>query len=232
MNDNKMQTVKKAFKDTIPVMTGYIVLGIGFGILMTKEGFGVGMAALMSVFIYAGSMQFAAIPLLVAKSSFLTIAVTTLMVNARHFFYGISMLDKYKNVGKKKWYLIFGLTDETYSLVSRDNNDIEAGHKPSYFLMVTVFDHIYWVTGSVLGACLGYFITFSTYGIDFALTALFITIFTEQWISTKNHFAAITGILASLAARIIFGAENFLIPSMILIVTVLIIGRKYYKEEE
>lgn len=232
MNDNKMQTVKKAFKDTIPVMTGYIVLGIGFGILMTKEGFGVGMAALMSVFIYAGSMQFAAIPLLVAKSSFLTIAVTTLMVNARHFFYGISMLDKYKNVGKKKWYLIFGLTDETYSLVSRDNNDIEAGHKPFYFLMVTVFDHIYWVTGSVLGACLGYFITFSTYGIDFALTALFITIYTEQWISTKNHFAAITGILASVAARIIFGAENFLIPAMICIVTVLIIGRKYYKEEE
>lgn len=218
--------VSHAFKDTVPVLTGYLVLGFGFGIIMKANGFGIFEAFIMSLLIYAGSMQYVAIGLLTGGTSLITAAVTTLMVNARHIFYGISMLERYKGVGKRKPYLIFGLTDETYSLVCSDNDKIPADRRKDYFLFVTLFDHIYWVTGSVLGAVAGTLIKFNTAGIDFALTALFITVFIEQWLSTKKHAPAIVGVLASVLCLIVFGNENFLIPAMLIIALVL----SLYKE--
>lgn len=225
-----MNILKKSFLDTIPVLTGYIVLGIGFGIIMSTNGYSAWWSLAMSLFIYAGSMQYAAISLLTGGASLISVALTTLMVNARHLFYGISMIGKYKETGKEKPYLIFALTDETYALVSRDNEDVDKKDIRKYYFLVSLFDQCYWVTGSVLGALIGNIIPFDTTGIDFALTALFITIFTDQWMKSKKHLPAIIGLLASVLSLVVFGSNNFLIPAMVLIATALLIMKKYDRE--
>lgn len=217
------QLIIAVFKDTLPVLTGYAVLGFGFGLILKSNGFGTALALAMSVFIYAGSMQYAAIGLLASGAPLITIALTTLMVNIRHLFYGISMIGKYKDTGKAKPYLIFALTDETYSLVCSDTNKTEAsGENPTaYYFLVSMFNQIYWVAGSVLGALAGSAVKFNSDGIDFALTALFLTIFLEQWLSASDRTPAIIGIASSLVCLIIFGSETFLIPSMIIIALIL-----------
>ena len=223
---NSKSMIKKTFLSTLPVMTGYIVLGMGFGILLKTKGYGVWWALAMSVFIYAGSMQYLAVSLLTGGASLIATAITTLMVNARHLFYGISMIDKYKGAGAKKPYMIFALTDETYSLVcSEEIPDREERHR--YFFMVSLFNQVYWVTGSVIGSLLGSVIPFSVEGIDFALTALFITIFVEQWLSTKKHAPAIIGVVVSVVCVLIFGADNFLIPAMCLITIAVAVLKKW-----
>ena len=212
MNSLK-QDIRRALKATFPVFSGYIVLGFGFGIVLHSKGFGVLWALCMSLFIYAGSMQYVAIDLLSGGASVITMAITTVLVNARHLFYGISMIDKYKGAGKMKPYLIFALTDETYSLVCTEDED----NSHRYHLLVSLFNHIYWVSGSVIGAAVGSAFNFAPKGIDFALTALFVTVFVEQWLSSKDHTAAITGVLSSVICLIIFGADSFLIPAMLVI---------------
>lgn len=221
------ERIKKAFIMSIPVLTGYICLGIGFGIILESKGFNVIWAFAMGLLIYAGSMQYVAIDLLTGGASLIATALTTLMVNARHLFYGISMIDKYKNMGKVKPYLIFALTDETYSLVVSDNTN----DKKLYFL-VSLFNHCYWVAGCTLGAVIGSLITFNTTGIDFALTALFVTVFVEQWLTTKNHLSAIIGVCATVFCLIIFGSGYFLIPSMVLITVLLTLLKKYTVKED
>lgn len=220
-------TIKTAFISTIPVLTGYLVLGFGFGIILKSAGYGIWLAFIMSLFIYAGSMQYVAVGLLTSRASFLTAALTTLMVNARHLFYGISMLDKYKETGKRKPYLIFALTDETYSLVCGDNQNVEPGQQMNYYFYVSLFNQVYWVLGSVLGAVVGTVVKFNSEGIDFALTALFLTVFLEQWLTTKRHGPAIIGVLVSIICLLVFGGEHFLIPTMLVIALLLCL----YKEE-
>ena len=224
------KTFKQAFLATIPVMTGYLVLGFGFGIVLNAGGYGVLLAFVMSLAIYAGSMQYVAIGLLSGGASLVTVAVTTLMVNARHIFYGISMLDKYKKIGKRKPYLIFALTDETYSLVCQDELPIPDERRRDYYLLVSVLNHAYWIIGSVVGAIIGSLVSFNTEGIDFALTALFVTVFVEQWMSTKKHVPALIGVGASVLCLVVFGADNFLIPAMLIIALALCLyreGREY-----
>ena len=223
------KAIKAAFLSTVPVMTGYLVLGIGFGVLLKTKGYGVLWALAMSVFIYAGSMQYVAIDLLVGGASLLVAALATLTVNARHLFYGISMIDKYKATGQMKPYLIFSLTDETYSLVCNDETYKNIENKNAYYFFVSFFDQCYWVLGSVIGALLGAVIPFSTEGIDFSLTALFVTVFVQQWLETKKHTPALVGLLTSVVCLLIFGSKNFLIPSMIFILAILTILPK--KEE-
>ncbi len=226
-----MRLVKQVLVKTFPVFTGYIVLGIGFGILMVKNGFGIGWVLAMSLFIYAGSMQYLGINLLTGGAGILQTAIATLMVNARHLFYGISMVDKYKDMGKAKPYLAFALTDETYSLVCSEK--VPEGVKPAkYYLLISVLNHFYWVLGSCIGALLGNIITFDTTGIDFSMTALFVTVFVQQWIEAKEHFPAITGLAASVVCLFIFGSESFLIPTMLVILVTLLIWRRHTKEEE
>lgn len=215
------KTLKTAFIATVPVLTGYLVLGFGFGIILKSSGYSVLLALAMSVFIYAGSMQYAAIGLMSGGASLITAFLTTLMVNARHLFYGISMLQKYRNTGKKKPYLIFALTDETYSLVCHDNPNISPENRSDYYFLVSLFNQIYWVVGSLLGAAVGSLVNFNSEGIDFALTALFLTVFLEQWLSTKKHSPAIIGVAVSVICLIIFGSEKFLIPAMLLIALLL-----------
>lgn len=202
-------------------MAGYLVLGAGFGMIMQSKGFSFVWTPAMSVFIYAGSMQFVAISLLSEGASFLTVALTTLLVNARHLFYGISMVDRYKDAGPVKPYLIFGLTDETYSLLVSE----EKADRHFYFL-VTLLDHLWWVSGSVLGAVAGSLIHVNTEGLDFALTALFVTIAVDQWRSAATHLPALIGLGASLLCLLLFGLDAFLIPSMVLIAALLFLLRR------
>ena len=223
MKQENLKLLRRAFVTTLPVMAGYLVLGTGFGILFQSKGYGLLWAAAMSLFVYAGSMQYLAVDLLTGGVSLIAAAVTTLMVNARHLFYGISMIGKYQNMGPYKPYLIFGLTDETYSLNCVDQ---EIPNAPLYYFLVTILNQSYWVLGTVMGSLLGQIIPFSTEGIDFSLTALFITVFVEQWKSTKDHIPAIIGLAASVVCLVIFGTGNFLIPTMILITLCLTIYRK------
>ena len=212
-------------------MAGYVFLGFGFGILTVQSGYGPLWALAMSLFIYAGSMQYLTVSLLTGGAGLLTAALTTVVVNARHLFYGISMVDAYKGAGKKKPYLIFALTDETYSLVSK-NQVPEGISRHGYCFLVSLFDHIYWVTGSVLGALAGSLLPINYEGIEFVLTALFVTIFVEQWLSTKNHAPAIIGVAATAACLAIFGKNVFLIPSMVIIALLLTLMRKTGRREE
>ena len=225
MKPENKHLLRRAFVATLPVMAGYVVLGTGFGILFQSKGYGLLWAAAMSLFVYAGSMQYLAVDLLTGGVSLIAAAVTTLMVNARHLFYGISMIDKYQNMGTCKPYLIFGLTDETYSLNCVDL-PADITNPPLYYFLVTVLDQSYWVLGTVIGSLLGQIIPFSTEGIDFSLTALFITVFVEQWKSTKDHVPAIIGLASSVVCLLIFGTGNFLIPTMVLITLCLTIYRK------
>ena len=216
----KREIVRKAFLASLPVMAGYVVLGIGFGILLRNAGYGLAWSAAMAGGIYAGSMQYVGIDLLAGGAGVLATALTTVMVNARHLFYSISMIGRYRNAGKYKPYLIFALTDETYSLLCGGDTPDEE-HADLYRFLVSLFNHLYWITGCVLGSLLGAVIPFSTAGIEFSMTALFIASFTEQWIRTREHLPAVTGLCSTLACLLLFGPERFLIPAMLLITLVL-----------
>jgi Predicted branched-chain amino acid permease (azaleucine resistance) len=220
----KDRTVRTAFVTSIPVMAGYIVLGIGFGILLRSAGYGLWWALAMSVLIYAGSMQYVGVGLISGGASVVMTLLTTLMVNARHLFYSISMTERYRNTGKYKPYLIFALTDETYSLLCE--GQVPEGADPvRYRFLVSLFNQCYWVTGSVLGSLIGAVLPFSAAGIEFSMTALFIASFTEQWLTHHDHIPAVTGLGCSLICLILFGADRFLIPAMLMITLVLTLLR-------
>ena len=220
----KKSAFSKALRDTIPVLTGYLFLGAGFGIMMSEEGFSIGWAFIMSIVMYAGSGQYLAVGLFASQAGYLNIAIATLLVNARHLFYGISLVDTYKNAGPKKHYMIFGLTDETYSLVTQAKVDPQINHS-TYCFFVTLLDHIYWISGCTLGAILGATLPISFEGVEFVLTALFVTMFVEQWLSSTNHLPALVGLACTTVCLLIFGSEYFLIPSMILIAGILVLIR-------
>lgn len=227
----KESVLKKAFLATVPVLTGYLVLGFGFGIIIKSSGFSAWLAVAMSLFIYAGSMQYAAIGLLTGGASLITVALTTLAVNARHLFYGISMLERYRNMGIAKPYLIFALTDETYSLVCTDSLPVKQEQQKRYCLLVSALDHCYWMIGSALGALAGSILRFNSAGIDFALTALFVTVFVEQWLTAKKHIPALIGVAASVGCLLIFGADKFLIPAMLVIGLILCLLKEEKNDE-
>ncbi len=218
--DMRRTTIRKAFVRSIPVMAGYIVLGIGFGVLMHAAGYGLLWTLAMSLLIYAGSMQYVGVGLLSGGASVVTAILTTVMVNARHLFYSISMIRVYRDSGRLKPYLIFALTDETYSLLC-DGEVPEGADAEFYRFLVSAFDHSYWVIGSVLGSLLGAVLPFSTEGIEFSMTALFLTSFVEQWVRKGNRIPALTGLGATLLSLAVFGPERFLIPAMLLITLVL-----------
>ena len=222
--ERKPVIVRKAFLKSLPVMAGYVVLGIGFGILLRNAGYGVLWSVAMAVLIYAGSMQYVGIGLLAGGAGILTTILTTVMVNARHLFYSISMVDRYKNAGKYKPYMIFALTDETYSLLC-DGETPDPEYADLYRFLVSLFNHLYWIAGCILGSLLGAVLPFSTAGIEFSMTALFIASFTEQWFRTKDHIPALTGLLATLLCLVVLGPENFLIPAMLLITLILTLLR-------
>lgn len=229
MNE-KTNALKAAFPYTIPVFTGFIFLGIAYGILMNSKGYGFGWIVFMSLFVFAGSMQYVAITLLTSVFDPISAFLLTLMVNARHLFYGISMLEKYKGTGKFKPYLIFGLCDETFSIICSTESP-EGINRDWFMFFITLLDHSYWVIGSALGGLLGAMVSFNTKGLDFVLTALFVVIFIGQWKSQTNHRPAIVGVVCSVICLALFGKSNFIIPSMILILTVLTVFKKTFSKE-
>lgn len=218
------QAFKKAFPYTIPVLTGYLFIGIAFGVMFAEKGYSFLWAMLMSILVYAGSGQYLAVNFFVPRVSFLQVIFMTLMVNIRHVFYGISLLDKFNRMGKKRWYMIFGLTDETYSLLC--TTKIPEGVDEEKFLFaISLMDQSYWVIGSAIGALAGTLIPFNSEGIDFAMTALFTVIFIEQWMEKENRIPEVIGVLCAVLCLIIFGADQFVLPSMLLIIMILFFSR-------
>ncbi|HHX11202.1 MAG TPA: branched-chain amino acid ABC transporter permease [Clostridiales bacterium] len=227
---DKIKALKAAFPYTIPVFTGFTFLGIAYGILMTSKGYGLIWTLLMSLFVFAGSSQYVAITFLTTAFNPVNAFLMSLAVNARHIFYGLSLLDKYKDMDKIKPYLIFGLCDETFSIVCSTEAP-EGVSKKWFAFFITLLDHMYWVLGSVVGSLLGYMIPTSIDGLDFVLTALFVIIFVGHWKTKENRKAAAIGVICSVVALLIFGPDNFIIPSMIAIITVLTLGRKSLDRE-
>lgn len=216
---------KAAFPHTIPVLTGYIFLGIAFGILMSLNGFGWHWILLMSTFVFAGALQFVGISLLVAAFDPVYAFIIAISINARHLFYGISLLEKFNGTGAVKPYLIFGMTDETFSILCSAEPP-ESVDKRAFMFAVTALNQSYWVLGGVIGGLAGPVLPFDTYGIDFVMTAFFVVIFINQWRANKNHAPALIGLGAATIGLLVFGADNFIIPAMILIIVCLTLFRK------
>ena len=213
------------FPHTVPVLTGFLVLGIAYGMLMQSKGYGAPWALLMSGVAYCGSMQFAAISLLTSAFDPLGAFVMSLLVNARHLFYGVSLLEKYRGIGSAKPVLIYLLCDETFSIIS--SVEPPEGVRPgNFYLAISVLDYLYWVGGTLLGSLAGQFIRFDTTGLDFALTGLFVVLFIEQVSNPKNRASGVVGLGCSVAALALFGADRLVIPAMILVLAALLIGRK------
>lgn len=214
-----------AFPNTIPVLTGFLFLGMAYGVLMQTKGYGVIWAVLMSAIAFCGSMQFVAITLLTVAFNPIQAFLMSFMVNARHLFYGISMLEKYKGLGKLRGFLIYVLCDETFSISS--SVEVPEGVNRKYFYFtISLLDYLYWIFGTFLGGMLGNFITFNTTGLDFVLTALFVVLFLEQWKTKENRLAAVIGILGTVMSLFFFGKNNLVIPAMVIILLVLTLGRK------
>ena len=229
----RFAAVRAAFPHTIPVLAGYLFLGMAYGILAQSKGVPLFIILLMSVTIFSGSMQFVAVSLLTAAFDPIAAFLVTLVVNARYLFYGISMLEEFRGMGAAKFYLIFGMTDETFSIISSTPAPEGISRKPFIF-WITCLDHLYWICGSLLGAVAGSLFTFDTTGIDFVMTALFVVIFVDQWRSGRGHLAAVVGVACTLACLLVFGAENFMIPAMasVLLVLSLLRGPIQKREEK
>lgn len=224
-DNNRMAIFKFALRQTIPVLPGMLFLGMAFGLLMLSKGMGGGWPALMSAAIYAGSMQFVTVSLLAGAFDPLYALLLTLVVNARHLFYGVSMLERYSGTGKMKPYLVFGLTDETFSIIC-SSPELENGGDRWFMLFVTMLHQIYWVTGTLIGSAAGTLVKFNAKGIDFVMTALFVVIFINQWRSQTKHEPSLIGVAASVVCLILFGPSGFIIPAMISMTVLLCLLKK------
>lgn len=214
-----------AFVQTVPVLLGYIFLGIAFGLMLQDAGYSYIWAFFISIFVYAGSMQFVLVTLLAGAKSLLTTFIMTLFINGRHIFYGLSFIEKYKKMGKAYPYMIFSLTDETYSVMCSLKIPEGMDEKKVSFL-VSLFDHFYWIAGSVIGALIGQMISIDTTGIDFSMTALFVIIVVNQWMENKNHIPTFIGFGTAILVLLLLGADNFLLPALTLAVILLLCMKK------
>lgn len=219
---------KFALLQSFPVLVGFLFIGAAFGLLMTEAGYGIGWAVGMSVFVLAGSLQFALIPLMQSGASLLTVAILSLSISSRQMVYGLSFLDKFKKMGKKYLFMIFSLCDETYSILCADvPEDID---RKKFDFYVAALDMSYWVLGTALGSLFGSLIAFDTTGIDFAMTALFVVIVVEQWLGSKNHTPALVGLVCGAVCLGIFGPDNFILPALIRSIAVMMLARKRIEE--
>ncbi|MCL2112224.1 MAG: AzlC family ABC transporter permease [Clostridiales bacterium] len=221
---NAKAAIKAAFPYTIPVLTGYLFLGIAFGVLLQSSGFGFLWAGFMSVTIFAGAMQFVAVSLMTEPFAPLSVFLVTLMVNARHLFYGFSMLEKLRGIGKYKPYIVFGMTDETFTLLysTEPPKDVSRG---TFYFFITLLNHCYWIGGGIIGALLGSQLRFDMTGIEFVMTAFLTAIVVEQLRAKHNRIPCIIGLVASAICLLVFGPERFLLPAMAALIVVLTIAR-------
>ena len=223
MENNKgiiTRSFRAAFPCTIPILAGFLFLGMAYGIYMNVSGFSFVYPMIMAAVIFGGSLEFLAAQMLLSPFAPLQVLMVSLMIQARHLFYGISMLDKFKDMGWKKFYLIYGMCDETFS-VNYTAEIPEGVDRGWFYFFVSLLDELYWFLGATLGGILGGLLRFNTEGLDFVMTAMFVVIFLDQWLKEKRHFSAWIGLAASVACLLIFGADNFLIPTMICILAAL-----------
>lgn len=221
---------KKAFPYTIPVLTGYLFIGTAFGVMYAEKGYSFLWAILMSIMVYAGSGQYLAVNFFTPGISFVQVIFLTFMVNVRHIFYGISLVERFNKIGKSRWYMIFALTDETYSLLCTTKTP-KGVDEAKFLFAISVLDHSYWVIGSAIGAIAGTLLPINSEGIEFAMTALFVVIFIEQWMEKKNRIPEMIGVAAAVGGLLLFGADNFVLPTMLAIVALLFVGRKRLDKE-
>lgn len=221
----KRKALKAAFPNTIPIFAGFWFLGLAYGIYMNVSGFSFVYPMVMSLVIFGGSLEFVAVEMLLSPFAPLQVLAMTLLIQARHLFYGISMLDRFKNMGWKKYYLIFGMCDETFSInyTAQIPEDVDCGW---FMFFVTLLNHFYWFSGATIGGLIGSLIHFDTTGISFVMTAMFIVIFMDQWKKEENHISAYIGLGASVICLIFFGSGSFMVPTMIFIITLLAVFRK------
>ncbi len=223
------QAIKTAFPVTIPVLLGYLSIGIAFGLLFENAGYNFIWAFFTSLIVYAGAMQFIAVSFFYGGIGLIQIAIMTLIVNFRHIFYGLSFLDRFNDMGRKKWYMAFALTDETYSLLCGKKAPDGVDEKKFYFC-VAFLNQSYWILGSVIGSLAGALIAFDTTGMDFAMTALFVVIFLDQWKAYPSHLPALIGLGGTIAVLLVIGPGNLVIPSMILIIIALMLARNQIED--
>lgn len=214
-----------AFPKTLPILAGFSFLGFSYGVYMNVSGFSFIYPMLMSLTIFGGSLEFVAVTMLLGSFAPLQTFLMTLMIQARHLFYGIAMIDKFRGTGFKKLYLIFGMCDESFSI--NCSAEIPQGIDRGWFMFfVTLFNQFYWVAGATLGGLAGQLITFNTEGLEFVMTAMFVVIFIEQWLKEKRHYTALIGVLASAVCLVVFGADSFMIPTMVCILCFITLFRK------
>lgn len=226
----KRKAFQAALPHTVPIAVGFLFLGMSYGFLMRSKGFSVFYPMLMSFFIFAGSMEFVTVNLLLSAFDPVRGFFLALMVNARHLFYGISMLDKYKGTGWKKFYLIYGMCDESFTINCSVTPPPDVDRE-WFMFFVTLLNQIYWVSGATLGALLGYVVRFDTKGIEFVMTALFIVMFLNRWEEAKDHRPALTGVGCTLLCLLVFGSEQFILPAMALIILCFTYARKQTAEK-
>ena len=216
----KWNALKAAFPHTIPIFAGFWFLALAYGIYMNVSGFSFWYPMAMSAIIYGGSLEFVAVSMLLSPFAPVQTFLMTLMIQARHLFYGISMLDKYKHLGAKKLYIIYAMCDETFSVnyTAKIPDGVDRGW---VYFFVSLLNQIYWVSGATIGGLLGSLIHFDTTGLDFIMTAMFVVIFMEQWMKEKHHFSELIGLIAAVGCLLIFGADNFMIPAMVCILAAL-----------
>ena len=227
----RRKALKAAFPCTIPIMTGFIFLGAAYGIYMNASGFSFVYPLFMSMLIYGGSLEFVAMEMLLSPFAPLQVFIMALLIQARHLFYGLSMLDKFKGTGWKKFYLIYGMCDETFSVnyTADIPEDVDRGW---FMFFVTLLNQFYWVASATTGGIIGSLLKINTDGISFVMTAMFVVIFMDQWLKEDQHLSSLIGLGVSLICLLIFGADSFMIPTMITIVVLLTVLRHRLEKEE
>lgn len=231
METNWRQTARFAFRQSLGVLFGYVFLGTAFGILLRQAGFGALWSLAFSGLVYAGSLQFVLAGFLAAPTALPTVALMSLFINARHLFYGLSFIERFRSMGKKRPYMIFSLTDETYSVLC-GMDEVPAGvDENGAMFLVALLDQLYWVAGSLLGTFAGG-LPLDFTGIDFSMTALFLVIFLEQWRGAKSHLPALLGLCCAGVFLLVLGADNFLLPALCTTVAVLLLARPVLNREK
>ncbi|SHF14174.1 AzlC family ABC transporter permease [Schwartzia succinivorans] len=229
MNNTRINAFRAALPNTIPILAGFLFLGMAYGVYMNVSGFSFWYPMIMSAVIFGGSLEFVAVSMLLSPFAPAEVFLLALMIQARHLFYGIAMLDRFKGLGWKRWYLIYGLCDESFSInfTARIPEGIDRGW---FMFWVTLLNQLYWVGGATLGGLLGSLLTFDTRGLDFVMTAMFVVIFLEQLLHERKHYTACIGMLSAVVCLNVFGADSFMVPTMGMILVILVFGRRYLEK--
>lgn len=229
MNNTRINALRAALPNTIPILAGFLFLGMAYGVYMNVSGFSFWYPMIMSAVIFGGSLEFVAVSMLLSPFAPAEVFLLALMIQARHLFYGIAMLDRFKGLGWKRWYLIYGLCDESFSInfTARIPEGIDRGW---FMFWVTLLNQLYWVGGATLGGLLGSLLTFDTRGLDFVMTAMFVVIFLEQLLHERKHYTACIGMFSAVVCLNVFGADSFMVPTMGMILAILVFGRRYLEK--